>query len=58
LQYKILPTPSGATAPSGDGRFTFDFAAFEPTSTITLVLISKAGIFNWDLSSEELALLP
>ena len=39
------------------GTFTFDYAAFDPTTTITLVVVGRAGNFELELRPEELSSL-
>lgn len=55
---KIDPTTVrngiGVTKASAEGVFTFDYAVFEPSSPITLVLIGKAGNFEWLMTPDEL----
>jgi hypothetical protein len=54
---KTFETRMGVKKELSEGTFTFDFAAFEPTSAITLIMIGAAGNFELDLRPEELAKL-
>jgi hypothetical protein len=44
----------GASRTVAEGDFTFTFAAFDPSSGITLVLVGKLGNVEWKITSEEL----
>lgn len=47
----------GASKPSANGDFTFEFEAFTPTTSITLVFIGAAGNYEWTVTPDELARL-
>jgi hypothetical protein len=53
----VMQTNMGASRPSSEGRFTFDFSTFAPTTSITLVCIGQHGNWEWDMSAAELAVL-
>jgi hypothetical protein len=49
-----VQTTSGAKKDTAVGLFTFDYGAFAPDGWITIVMIGKAGNFEWEMTPGEL----
>ncbi len=46
--------PAVRTVSGGTGNFTFDYAAFAPTATVTLEMIGKARTVSCSISPDVL----
>lgn len=50
----VVQNAMGAKKETAEGHFTFDYAAFDPSTSITIVMIGKGGNYEWQMTPEEL----